>query len=227
MAASYLYLSITVIILSTLLSGCSLTGNFDTAEPDQKKIALLVQALINDGMEDFNKGKYHTAKEHFAKVLETYRFSKEAVLAELKIADCNYYLNNYKEAFMAYERFEEMHPTNKAIPYVMYQKAMCYYNKIDRIDRDTSGAKKSIDYFSQLVKAYPESPYTTDAKEKISVAKEFLANHEYSVARYYMRTKKDKQAAGRLRYLLAIFPDSKIAPKAEQLLEEIDAKSDN
>ncbi len=225
-AASYLRAIISILILLALTSGCSLPGIFfGTAEPKQEKIAVLVKSLINEGMQDFNRGKYHTAMEHFSKVLETYRFSPEAVLAELKIADCNYYLDNYSEAFTAYERFERLHPTNEAIPYVMYQKAMCHYNKIDRIDRDTTGAKKSIDYFNQLVKAYPESPYTADAKEKISFAREFLADHEYNVARYYQRSKKHRQATGRLQYLLAVYPDTQIATKAKQLLDELKASS--
>ncbi len=225
-AAFCLCIFIAVFIFSAFISGCSLTGKlFGSSEEEQEKIAVLVQTFINDGMEDFNRGKYHTAIEHFSKVLETYRFSTEAVLAELKIADCHYYLDNYSEAFMAYERFEEMHPTNEAIPYVMYQKAMCYYNRIDRIDRDITGAKKAINYFNQLIKAYPESPYTADAKEKISLATEFLAEHEYGVASFYLRSKKNKQAAERLRYLLAVYPDTRIAPKAEQLLNELDEQS--
>ena len=143
------------------------------------------------------------------------------MLAELKVADCNYYMERYTEAYLLYEQFEDMHPTNEAIPYVMYQKAMCHYKRIDTIDRDISAAQKAIERFQLLLKAYPASPYAQDAKEKILTAKEFLANHEFSVAQFYLRTDKEKQAIIRLKYLLAMYPQTKIVKQAETLLAQL------
>jgi outer membrane protein assembly factor BamD len=174
-------------------------------------------------MDDYNVGKYFTAIEFFEEILNRYPFSPEAILAELKAADCSYHLERYQEALLLYEEFENRHPTNEAIPYVMFQKAMSNYKQIDRIDRDPSGAEKSIALFQQLLKAYPDSPYTGEAKARIAAATEFLANHEYFVVEFYVRTAKYDQAAVRLRYLLAMYPESKIAPKAEDLLARIEA----
>jgi outer membrane protein assembly factor BamD len=180
------------------------------------------ETLAQKGMEEYNKGKYFVALEYFNKILENHRFTPEALLAELKVADCTYYLEKYAEAYVYYESFEEMHPTNEAIPYVMYQKAMCYYKRIDTIDRDISGARKAIERFHLLVKAYPESPYVQDAEAKIQSSKEFLANHEFNVARFYVRTKEPGQAVVRLKYLIAMYPGTEIVPQARTLLAELD-----
>ena len=145
-------------------------------------------------------------------------------MAELKVADCSFYMENYIEAHVYYEKFQEMHPTNEAIPYVMYQKAMCYYKQIDTIDRDTTGGLKAIEKFQQLLKVYPDSPYSEDARSKIQSSKEFLANHEYVVAKFYIRTDQDGQAIIRLKYLVNMFPMSKITPKAWELLNELEGK---
>ncbi len=205
------------------LSGCSAAGNlFESVAPEDMNLNLPPATLVKKGMDAYNRGKYFVALEYFNKILDSHRFTPEAVLAELKVADSKYYQKKYTEAYIFYEKFEEMHPTNEAIPYVMYQKAMCYYKRIDTIDRDTTGATKAIERFQLLLKAYPDSPYAEDAQSKITSAKNFLAKHEFTVAEFYIRTDQDKQAKYRLNYLLTMYPEAKIVPRAKDLLAEIE-----
>lgn len=178
--------------------------------------------LATKGMDDYNVGKYFTALEYFEEILDRFPFSSEATLAELKAADCNYYMERYFEAYTLYNEFEERHPTNEAIPYVMFQKGMTYYKRIDRVDRDPSGAAESIKHFDQLLRAYPNSPYTAEAKARIQEGTEFLADHEYAVVQFYMRTEKYSQAEKRLKYILTMYPNSGIAPQAQVLLTQIE-----
>ncbi len=211
--------SILIIAVLTLICFTSCAKYF--RNPEDKQAPLLpVKTLTKDGLDAYNRGQYYDAIEKFNKILDNYRFSDEAILAELKVADSNYYLKNYTEAIGQYKKFEEMHPTNEAIPYVMYQKAMCNYKQIDRIDTDTTGAFQSIKIFNQLLKAYPNSPYTEDATEKIRLAKEFLADHEFCIAKFYLRTHKKEAAIARLNYLLTMYPQADIAEQARKLLEE-------
>lgn len=218
------------LLLVLTMSGCSdfkKTFNLTSIDEEGKEIEhnldMPARTLLNKGMDDYSVGKYFTAIEFFEEILNRYPFSPEATLAELKAADCSYHMERYLEALLLYEEFENRHPTNEAIPYVMFQKAMSNYKQIDRIDRDPSGAEKAITLFQQLLKAYPDSPYTNEAKARIAAATEFLANHEYFVVQYYVRTAKYDQAAVRLRYLLAMYPESEIAATAEDLLARIEA----
>ncbi len=222
---------ITALLLLFLFSGCAdlkKTFNFTSIDEEGNEVVegdlnLPAKDLLAQGMDDYNVGKYYTAIEFFNDIINRFPFSPEATLAELKAADCSYYLERYVEALLLYEEFENRHPTNESIPYVMYQKAMCNYKEIDRVDRDTAGAIKSIELFNQLIKAYPESPYTNEAKARIKTATEFLANHEYFVVEYYVRTEKYDQAIVRLKYLLVMYPESDIAAKAKPLLARIEA----
>jgi outer membrane protein assembly factor BamD len=100
---------------------------------------------------------------------------------------------------------------------------MCSYKRIGRIDRDTSGAIDSIQAFQELLRAYPDSPYTDEAKARIKAANEFLVNHEFNVVEFYLRTGKYTPAAVRLRYILAMYPDSAVAPEAQEILDLIEA----
>jgi outer membrane protein assembly factor BamD len=220
-----------VLVALLTFSGCGdlkKTFNFTSIDEDGNEIGdtdlnLPARDLLLKGMDDYSVGKYFTAVEFFEDILNRYPFSPEATLAELKAADCSYHLERYTEALLLYEEFENRHPTNESMPYVMFQQAMCHYKQIDRIDRDTAGAIKSIELFKQLLKAYPDSPYTKEAEARIIAATEFLANHEYFVVEYYVRTAKYDQATIRLKYLLAMYPETTIAAKAGELLTRIEA----
>jgi len=207
-----------------LLGGCSsISEYFDFTSDADLDLHVPSKALATKGMDDYNVGKYFTALEYFEEILDRYPFSPEATLAELKAADCNYHMGRYVEALVLYKEFEERHPTNEAIPYVMFQRGMAHYMQIDRIDRDTSGAVESIKAFNQLLRAYPNSPYTAEAQARVKTGREFLANHEFFVVDFYVRTEEYEQAKKRLNYLLAMYPDSAIAGDAQELLASLEA----
>lgn len=210
-----------ILAISVSLTGCAnLKSWFGFGE--STTIQQSAESLAMEGMDDFNVAKYHTALEKFEEIMDRYPFSPQAMLAELKAADSYYYKEDYMEAKLLYQQFEERHPTNEAIPYVMFQIGMCDFARTDRIDRDTSGARDAIQSFSRLLRAYPDSPYTTEAKSRIQAAREFLVNHEYFVAVFYVKTERYGEAAHRLKYLIGMYPDSSITPKAKKLLARLD-----
>ena len=217
---------IALLLTALMLSGCStFSGMFSnvTFGEEEEPTSLPPETLLSQGMDAYNVGEYREALERFKKILDEHPFSAQAMLAELKAADAHYYNKQFAEAKVLYKAFEEHHPTNEAIPYVMFQIGMCDYNRSDRIDRDISGPQDAIKSFTRLINAYPQSPYAKEAKNKIHDAKEFLVNHEYMVAVFYTRTEHYDQAMHRLKYLLAMYPDSALAPKASALLQKLEA----
>ena len=208
------------IILLTGLTGCS-KEKFYSALGIRPDYADSAESLALKGLDYYNHGKYDKAKKSFDTLLNQYPFSEYSLLAELKTADSNYFLENYEEAQLQYKDFEDRHPTNEAIPYVMFQMAMCYYNQIDKIDRDTAPASNAIYAFSRLLRTFPHTPYNDEANYRIMAARNFLANHEYYVANFYTRTYAYEEAMGRLEYLLRQYPDSNVAPEAEILLNRL------
>jgi outer membrane protein assembly factor BamD len=210
-------------ILLFSLSGCAEIKSLFNKDDGEEDVQLSAKTLAGNGMDEFSNGNYYNARKKFDEILDYYPFSPEAMLAQLKAADCNYYMDNYQEALMLYHEFEERHPTNEAIPYVMYQIAMSHYQQIDRVDRDTSGAENAIREFSKLLRAFPGSPYTNEAKARIRAANEFLVNHEYFVVEFYLRTEKYAEAITRLEYLTSTYPDATITPKARKLLKRLEA----
>ncbi len=215
-----------LLVAATTLPGCStfsgMFSKFSFGEEDEPK-SLPPETLIVKGMDAFNVGDYSEANKNFKLILDEHPFSEQAMLAELKSADAHYYNKQYAEAKALYKAFEEHHPTNEAIPYVLFQIGMCDYSRSDRIDRDISGPQEAIKSFTRLINAYPQSPYAKEAKTRIKDATEFLVNHEYLVAVFYVRTARYDEAKHRLKYLLSRYPDSNLAPQAKTLLDHLEA----
>ncbi len=206
--------SFATLIILMLLAACSGLEN---------KEEIPAEDLAKKGLEQYNHGKYFLAVETFNIIKERFPFSRFSLLAELKSADSKFYMKDYAEAVELYRAFEENHPTNEAIPYVIFQIGRSHYRTIDTIDRDTSGARLAIKAFARLLRTFPDSPYTEEARVLTQKANNFLAEHELGVANFYLRTNEFDQARGRAEYLLSSYPDSPAAAQAKELLNRLEA----
>jgi outer membrane protein assembly factor BamD len=163
-------------------------------DPDIDKPA---HELAKNGMDEFTEKDYRKSIVYFEKLRDWYPFSKFAKLAELKIADGHYHLKEYDDAIFAYEEFEELHPNNEAIPYVIQQIGNCYFEQLDTIDRDQTPALKAIDTYERLIKNYPDDPHSEDVLEKIGICHKSLAENQFYIGHFYYRTKHYKSALAR------------------------------
>lgn len=196
-----------MILLSGLVFGCSL---FEESSVMEKT----ADELVSEGSSAFLAKDYKTAKKAYTDLKDWYPFSRYASLAELKIADSHFNLEEYPEAILAYEEFEKMHPKNEAVPYVIYQIGLCWFNQLGTIDRDHTPAQKALAQFHRLSDRFPESEYTQKISEKVAKCKSQLSGYELYVADFYMRTKKYKAALKRYEYIVEHYPDSKESPEA-------------
>ena len=183
-----------------------------------KKEVKTAQELLNDGIHSFNKRNYNDAIESFERLKDWYPFSNLVISAELKIADAHYNLKEYEEAIMAYEEFESLHPGNEAIPYVFYQIGLCYYNRVDTVDRDQTTAKKAIYVFNRLIIRFPQNDYAIKAGEYIKKCSKSLAGHDFYVGFFYYKSKQYKSALYRYKSVISDYPDTGIHHKALQYI---------
>lgn len=191
------FIGISVALL--LLTGCALFSQKQEEKPAAE--------LIEDGMADFDKGNFSDAIKNFEQLKDWYPFSKYAIVAELKIADAHYYLDHYAEAVTAYEEFEQLHPRNESIPYVIYQIGRCYYDQIDTIDRDQTSARKALETFRRLIRQFPEDPYAIKASTHATICLQSLAGHEFYVGKFYLRSKHYQAALERFKAVISNYPD--------------------
>jgi outer membrane protein assembly factor BamD len=194
-----------------LFSGCASVKEWFGLGGEEE---MLAQELAYDGMDQYNSGWYKKSIETFEKLKDWYPFSKYAILAELKIADAHYKLRQYGDAIYAYESFESLHPRNEAIPYVVYQIGMCYFDQLSSPDRDQTPAKKAIETFQRLVVQHPDSPYASRAREHINLCLKSLAEAEFLVGVYYYKSKHYQGALERFKRVISKYPDVGIHQKA-------------
>lgn len=210
-----LYLCCIVAIL--LLNACSWL---------QEKEEKPADVLIKEGVAAFNEGDFDDAIEAFEQLRDWYPFSKYAILAELKIADAHFELGNYEEAVFAYEEFEQLHPRNEAIPYVVYQIGLCHYNRIDTVDRDQTSAQKALDTFKRLQQQFPEDAYTHSASDHITSSLQSLAGHDFYVGMFYYKGKHFKAALDRFRSVVTQYPDVGLHAQALSYITNCEAQID-
>ena len=203
MAKSAAALTVVFCLLgSMMLSGCAVLDSWFGRDIEKS-----AQELASDGMESFDNKDYKDAIKDFEQLKDWYPFSKYTILAELKIADANYKLGNYEEAIYAYESFESLHPRNEAIPYVIYQIGMCYYEQIDTVDRDQTPAQEALKTFQRLARQYPGNVYDIKARTHVDKCFKSLAGHEFYVGKFYFKGRHYSAALHRFKNVVEKYPD--------------------
>jgi len=186
-------------VLVITLSGCSLFRG--------KKAEKSAIELASEGVDHYDAGNFKRSIESFEQLKDWYPFSKYAMLAELKIADSHYHLKQYEDAIFAYEEFENLHPRNEAVPYVVYQIGRCYFDQIDTVDRDQTSAENALKTFSRLIQQHPRSSYARQAESHIKECLKSLAGHDYYVGLFYYKSKHYKAALKRFEAIITRYPD--------------------
>ncbi len=181
---------------------------------DKNEMEKSAQELVQEGSSQFRDRDFKDAIHSFTTLKDWYPFSKYAILAELKIADAHYELEEYEEAIFAYQEFESLHPKNEAIPYVIYRTGLCWFDRIDTVDRDQKSSRKAQAEFNRLVERFPDTTQAAKAAKHIEHCIASLAGHELYVARFYFKTKQYKAAQKRFEYLFANYPDTKEGKEA-------------
>lgn len=200
-----------ICILALSVSGCAWWKTKATPTPEQ---------LFDEAYEDYRKENYDDAIKLFQKLKEEYPLSKVAILAEMGMADSYYYKEEYGEAETTYTEFINMHPSNKDIPYAMYQLGMCHYNQMSGIDRDQSETLKAKKEFERLMARFPESRYAFMSEKKLRDCKKRLAEQEFYVGYFYFKMKKYKAALKRFETIMKDYANIGLDYKVNYFIEE-------
>lgn len=172
--------------------------------PPPEDTAQEIYEAANDAMSEKN---YVRAVELYNKLKDTYPFSPYAVDAELSLGDAYYLDGEYELAAETYKDFENLHPRNEAIPYVLYQTGMSLYMQFRSIDRATTELQEAYEFFDRLKQAYPDSPYTSSAEDHMKLCRKLMAEHELYIADVFWNMNKYGPAWRRYTYITEKFPD--------------------
>ena len=179
-----------------------------------------VELLYNRAMDDLSNLEYKAAAKGFEEVDRQHPYSVWATKAQIMAAFTYYESNKYDEAIIALDRFIQLHPGHRDIPYAYYLKALCFYEQISDVGRDQRVTQQALDALAEVVKRFPESPYARDARLKVELAIDHLAGKEMSVGRYYQANQQYVGAINRYRVVIERYQTTTHVPEALHRLVE-------
>lgn len=180
--------------------------------------------LANEGMASYDKADYKEAIKSFETLRDWYPFSKFVPLAELKIADSHFAMEQYDEAIVGYEQFEKMHPSNEAVPYVIFQIGQAYYKQRRGPDRDQSPSENALAAFTRLRSQFPDSSYSAQVTDEMRECLRLMAEHDLQIGEFYYRRDKYQAALARFEKVVELYEDTGVHKRALDYIEKTRAR---
>ena len=178
------------------------------------------EALFAEGMDYFKREKYVLAIDRFQRLKSDFPFSPQLTEAELRIAD-SYYLNKeYAEAITAFKEFQSLHPANEHIPFVILRLGQAHFDQFTAVDRDQKNTEIAKAYFETVVRNHPKSPYADKARVLLAKCTEYLAEHEFQIASFYLQQEKYLAARERFEEIIRRYAGTPTAVKSLYYLGE-------
>nr|WP_206374361.1 outer membrane protein assembly factor BamD [Sneathiella chinensis] len=201
------------LLITAFVGACS----SDTVDEYQEQP---VQDLYNRALAELNSENYAAAARAFDEVERQHPYSVWSTKAQLMSSFAYYQHNKYDQAILAAERFIELHPGNKDVPYAYYLIAISYYEQITGVGRDQKVTSQALDALQTLVRRFPNTEYARDAKLKIDLTRDHLAGKEMEIGRYYLKGDHYIAAINRFRMVIERYQTTSHVPEALHRLTE-------
>jgi outer membrane protein assembly factor BamD len=200
-----------------LMSGCGGKGgkNKDTAY-----VARDVDTLYQAAKDRLDRGDTKEAAALFDEVERQHPYSPWARRAQLMSAFSYYAARDYSKSIQSAQRFLSIHPGNKDAPYAFYLIAISYYEQISDVTRDQKVTQQALDSLNELIRRYPNSRYSGDARLKLDLVNDHLAGKEMTIGRSYQRNGKWLAGSIRFRKVVDTYQTTSHAPEALYRLTE-------
>jgi outer membrane protein assembly factor BamD len=166
--------------LSILLLGFSACGEYQailkSKDPDYKYQKALTY---------FNDKQYVKAQTLLDEVTPYYRGTDRSQDVLVYLSRCYMGQKNYSSAAEYYQAYIRNYPKGRYIIEARFQVGHCYYLDAPDARLDQTETKKAIEFFTQFVEFYPESPYAEQAYQEMNELYDKLAQKEFLSAKLY------------------------------------------
>lgn len=179
-----------------------------------------VEQLYNSAMDALLAGQAQQAATQFEEVERQHPYSVWATKAQLMTAYSSYQNGDYGDAIIALDRYIQLHPGNRDVAYAYYLKALSYYRQVTDVGRDQRNTELALEAFRELIRRFPQSRYTSDARHKVDLIVNHLAGKEMEVGRFYQRRGDYLAAVNRFRIVVDRYDTTTQVPEALHRLAE-------
>jgi outer membrane protein assembly factor BamD len=194
----------TVLLLISLACGGKKAASPITASRQGDRM------LLELGQAQLEEKHWEDARGYFQQLLDTFPRSEFAGDARIGIADT--YSNqkgagNLVLAIAEYRDVLTFFPNHPRADYVQFRIGFAYYKQMHSSDRDQEPTRTAVEEFVKLVELYGGSKYADEGRQLLNECYESLAEHEFQVGRFYLKTRKAcRGSIARLKSILEEYP---------------------
>ena len=210
------------VLLSLALGGCAL---FKSPVENQDKWS--AEKFYEEATRALKAEDYKLAIDRFEGLISHHPFGLYAQQAQLDIAYAYYKYNEPDSAIAAADQFIKLYPRHDRVDYAYYIKGLARFPTpefmeksfdLDLAQRDPQSLRESFQYFAELTQRFPDSPYATDARQRMIYLRNALARHEMYAAEYYMERGAYAAAANRAKYVVDHYDRTPSIPAALKMM---------
>jgi outer membrane protein assembly factor BamD len=211
-------LIMTVFILVNLL-GCSSIADLK----DETK-NWTVERLYSEAKEALDVGAHDTAIKYYELLEVRDPYGKYAQQAQLELIYAYYKFEEPESALVTAKRFIYNYPNHPHLDYVYYMRGLINFERnqgmlshlfpLDRSQRDQSAAFEAFSQFAELIKRFPNSKYSQDARQRMIYLRNMLAEYELNVAQFYLKREAYLAAANRAKKVVESYQRTPSVPEA-------------
>jgi len=218
-------LSILVIfIYSFFITGCL------WQEEDKREsisMGLSPKGMYDLAYKSIDSGATDEALKIFERIKAAYPSSKYALQSELDIAYRLFKRERYEDTIQSLNETIKKYPNHFITPYAYYLRGLAAESMskslldivlTDNAERDTTSVKNAFNYYMSLIKKFPESEYSSEAKSRLITLRNILARHELYVAIFYTKQKAFIAAINRCKFIIEKYPNTPSVPAALHLM---------
>ena len=203
-----------------ILVSCS-KNNIEKSVIKEKSLELQVLEVYNIGKDALESGDVLYAAKKFNEAEILFPQSDWAPKSALMAAYSYYVQDYYSDSIAELERFIEVYPYHKNIPYAHYLMGICYFEQIVDEKKDLQSIKNAKIKFDYVLKEYTNTEYALDAEFKINLINDILASKEMYIGRYYFEKKKWISAINRFRTVVDDYDTTIYTAEALHRLVEV------
>ena len=214
------------------LSGCStVKGLFGSDDEEEPTISEDISArqLYEKASGEMRANRHQDAVESYTLLESRYPFGRYAQQAQLELAFLYYRQGDMDSTIKSADRFIKLNPQHPNVDYAHYMKGLANFDKSKTLlniilprnpsDKDPAPLLASFENFDNLIKKFPDSEYADDAKQRMVYLRNELAEHDLTVADFYMRRGAYVAAANRAIYVMERYQGAPSMPQAVYTLE--------